>query len=362
MSAATGFASGNRAHADLAVAAVRDALQRADSDYAHGVILLLSNHFNREAQAAVRAAGQTARCLQIAGGTVPGVFTEHSWALHQPAAAALVLCGDITLGPPRDNAAVMTLVTPQALQPDWLVHAPERFGALVTGGDARDSGQVWGHGRISTSGRFEGSFHQARTRVTVSRGLRFLSEPLMVSTRDAFDIFHLSHQPALDALLLAAGVAEAEELPLNHIFAAVLDASMSVSEAISEGCYTLLPILAVNPREKSVTLAAAVADDAILVWCRNDPEAAVSDGLKALTRINGHRAPAPDFALMYSCIGRGPYFYRGQDRDLTLLREHHPDVPVLGAYSAGEIAPLGPGNALLSYSAVIALVNADVQS
>jgi small ligand-binding sensory domain FIST len=42
---------------------------------------------------------------------------------------------------------------------------------------------------------------------------------------------------------------------------------------------------------------------------------------------------------MFSCIGRGPYFYGGEDRDLDILRERFPKLPILGTYGTGQIAP-----------------------
>ncbi|SBT07059.1 conserved hypothetical protein [Candidatus Propionivibrio aalborgensis] len=51
----------------------------------------------------------------------------------------------------------------------------------------------------------------------------------------------------------------------------------------------------------------------------------------------------PVCALMFSCIGRGPYFYGGEDCDLDVLRERFPDLPVLGTYGTGQIAPIASG-------------------
>jgi small ligand-binding sensory domain FIST len=66
--------------------------------------------------------------------------------------------------------------------------------------------------------------------------------------------------------------------------------------------------------------------------------------------------PTPDFALLFACIGRGPYFFGSEDLDLAQIGERFPGLPVIGAYGAGEIAPLPDGNAVISYSAVTALV------
>jgi small ligand-binding sensory domain FIST len=63
----------------------------------------------------------------------------------------------------------------------------------------------------------------------------------------------------------------------------------------------------------------------------------------------------PCFALMFSCTGRGPYFYDGEDRDILQFTRHFPDTPLIGFYGNGEIAHLDGANRLMQYSAVLAL-------
>jgi small ligand-binding sensory domain FIST len=65
---------------------------------------------------------------------------------------------------------------------------------------------------------------------------------------------------------------------------------------------------------------------------------------------------------MLSCLGRGPYFFGGADRDLDILRQRYPGMPIVGAYGAGQIAPLPMGNRLIHNSALIALFKSHVQS
>ena len=76
----------------------------------------------------------------------------------------------------------------------------------------------------------------------------------------------------------------------------------------------------------------------------------------------------PDFALMFSCLGRGPYFHDGDDREVDCLRERFPGLPLIGCYGTGQIAPSpAGGNRLLQNAVVTALIStsagdADVQS
>lgn len=359
--AATGFAAADKPSPELAAEAVREALDASGGDFAHSVLLFLSSHFCRSAQPAVMAASRAARCVQVAGCTAPGVFTETSWALHQPAAAALVLSGPVSLGPTQPSEPALTFALPEHTSPDWLLPYPPRYGSIATGLDDRNGGQVWCHGKLKP-GRVEASFHGASVRTAVSRGLRFLSPPLYVTEQDGFEVFQLSNTPALNTLLtqLPPEMSNLDTLPLQRLCALVLEPGVPSQQAVSEGRYTLLPLLGLNSHERSVTLAAPLPQDSALIWAWREPQAAEADTAAALDQITAGNVPTPDFALMFACLGRGPYFYQGHDQDLAQLTARYPGLPVIGVYGGGEIAALGDGNVLLSYSTVFSLVSARV--
>ena len=356
---ATGFATGEHPLPELASMAVKDALANADSGYAHSVVLMLSGHFVRHAQPAITAASRSARCLQITGCTVPGVFTEKSWSLDQPAVAALVLCGSISLGLPRADETRLSLALHSQIEPTWITDEAQRFGTLATDGEGESEGQVWTQGKVCINGRAEVGFHGAQLQIATSRGIRMLTPLLEVTDRDNFEILQLGEDTALDSLLrkLDPDTRKLDALPPQRIFAALPEAGIDPDFAISSGRYTLLPILRVNRDERSVTLAAPLPTHAQLCWAIREPASAELDMRATVDQLAGNQKSPPAFALMFSCIGRGPYFYQGNDLDLSILRERFTDMPVLGAYCAGEIAPLGPGiNQLISYSSVVGLV------
>ena len=89
------------------------------------------------------------------------------------------------------------------------------------------------------------------------------------------------------------------------------------------------------------------------------PLGAEEDMRRMLDLLAADVAATPDFGVMFSCMGRGPYFYGGEDRDLDIVRHRYPEMPLIGAYGAGQIAPLHEGNALIQNSALLALVKAD---
>ena len=88
------------------------------------------------------------------------------------------------------------------------------------------------------------------------------------------------------------------------------------------------------------------------------------DGVGRLAAV----AASPVAGVVFSCIGRGPYFHGGEDRELDCLRQRFPGLPLLGVYGTGQIAPCPAGGNLSLHNAVVtALISntvrrADVQS
>jgi hypothetical protein len=363
---ASGLVSGEEATPALAAAAVQQALQRARRQSANNVLLFLTPDFARHAQAAVTAASRAAQCVQVAGACVPGVFTEVDWLIDRPAAAALVLCGDTGGGPVQDDDAVISLAQPEAVTATWLSAASKRIGGISTDSGAQRPGRVWSHGKISGDGACDVSLAGTVCLTGVSRGVRALAPPLAAET-EGYELRRLGGEAALQ--VLKRQLPETYRLaapPLHLLCAAVLDGDGDgdFETATAEGRYALVPVLSINAEFGSITLASHVADGARVFWTLRHPLAAEQDMAAMLANLCERRVADPSFALMFSCMGRGPYFYGGADRDLDLFRERFPGTPLLGAYCAGEIAPLHGGNALIHNSVVLTLYDerADVQS
>ncbi|MBL8471779.1 MAG: FIST C-terminal domain-containing protein [Rhodocyclaceae bacterium] len=348
----TGLARGDEPEPQVAAAAVAAALDRAGLDSAHSVLLLLSSEFARSAHAAVTAAARAAGAVNVQGCTVPGVFTEQDWALDMPAAAALVLGGDLRLGPPADGPA-LSFATPCAAPAVWLASRPERLGALSTHADGQHGGRVFAHGQLHDSGAVEFGVRGARAVYAVSRGVRMLGGGHRVSGAGELELFALDGHAALGTLQreLPLELRELRQDALHHLFAGVArDAA-----AAAGGDYRLLPVLRANGDDRSVTLGGRVEVGEHLFWCARQAVAAEGDMRHAAAKAAAAMDGSARFGLVFSCLGRGPYFYGGEDRDLAAIRDRLPGLPLVGAYCAGEIAPVGGQNVLLHNSVVLAL-------
>jgi small ligand-binding sensory domain FIST len=229
-----------------------------------------------------------------------------------------------------------------------------RFGGVS--GDAMGQGpfSVWQNGKGAVAGHCEALIYGVESVVAPAHGLRMLSDPLPVKNIESHDLRSLGNSPALSILQQACrgikGIS-GDALPLHSLMAVFADSE----EMIANGMYQLAALVSGNDSDGSVTLAKKVEKGQWLGWAIRDAEAAQFNLRQTASQLAGQLPAKPDFGLMFSCLGRGPYFYGGVDRDLVLLRQLFPGMPLVGFYGNGEIAPVNGISELLQYSAVLGL-------
>lgn len=363
MTIATGLAIGHPATPDLAAQAVLQAMQRADLDIANSVLLFLTPEFAQDPQPALLAASRAANCMQVIGCSAAGIFTEQEWVLDSPAAAAMVFGGDVSLLPgsaAQSDDLLLALAAPSAIDTNWLAAPGARFGGVS--GDATGQGpfKVWCGGKVSASGRCETMLQGVRGAVEVSQGIRALSPPLEVTQASGYDVVSLASQPALNVLTrdLPFEARELDRIPLHLLMAGVVFGEPST--AVAEGRFRLAPIISANADDRSVTLSARLEPGEQLFWAMRQPLAAERDMRQTIDRLQSRMEAAPAFGLLFPCMGRGPYFYGGIDRDLELIKQRYPGMPLIGFYGNGEIGTLNGTNQLFQYAAVLGLFALDV--
>ncbi|MHB1941728.1 MAG: FIST C-terminal domain-containing protein [Acidiferrobacteraceae bacterium] len=357
--AATGLSHGARPHAEHAARAVERALAAAGLSAARAVLLFLTPHYARHPEAALRAAARAAGCLQVVGATGAGILNEEEWLLDAPGAAAMVFDAPIALTPPMaafaDDDVVLSLCIPTALSATWLDVPAIRIGAIS--GDLFGQGpfSVWSGSRVVEGGRAEARIEGARGSVQASQGVRALTSPIEVAEVHGFDLLRLGNYPALNVLVksLPIGVREMDRIPLHLIMGGVTFGDPAT--AIKDGRYRLNHIVAANLNNQSITLSRPLNRGERLFWAMRDTLAAERDMRVSIEQAHDRLGVAPDFALLFPCMGRGPHFYGNTDRDLELLKARFPGLPVLGMYGNGEIGPLDGGNHLYQYSTVLGL-------
>jgi small ligand-binding sensory domain FIST len=356
MKVATSIIIGIHATSDLAGEAVADAMQKADISIASSVLLLLTSEFAGKPQAAIKDAAKAANCTQVMGCSATGIFTEDDWVLDAPAAAAMVFGDDITLALPNNNPGqqpLLTITAPNAINSSWLNNGSKRYGGVS--GDAIGQGpfSVWQNAKGDVSGHVEAFFSGVKIASGVSHGLHILTQPQQIQQTNNFDLIQLNDRAPLSSLTKAWQSHSKNDgpAPLHLVIAIYADSA----EYIRQGKFDQATIISCDEVDGSITMARPLKPGQFLSWCLRDTAVAEADFSVMSQQLATELNNPPDFGLLFSCLGRGPYFYNGIDRDLKVITQMFPHMPLLGFYGNGEIAHINGSNQLLPYSAVLNL-------
>ncbi|MBA3696094.1 MAG: FIST C-terminal domain-containing protein [Methylotenera sp.] len=356
MKVASSIVIGKHPTADLAALAVAQAMKKADITIANSVLLLLTSEFAGAPQATIRAAAKTANCIKIMGCSATGIFTEDDWVIDAPAAAAMVFGDDVVLqlpSPYSQSQPIFTLSAPNAINSTWLNNGNIRYGGVS--GDAIGHGpfSVWQNAKGDVTGYVEAVFKGAKVATKASHGLQLLTPPQRIEQVQGYDILALDKQKPLNSLQQSWKMHSKsdEPVPLHMVMAVYADEP----ESIANGNYYQTNLISHDDDNDSVTLARTLKPGTYLSWGLRNPLIAEADLTLVTHQLLHELGSKADFGLLFSCLGRGPYFYGGVDRDLKVLTAQLPSVPLIGFYGNGEIASIAGSNQLLPYSAVLSL-------
>ena len=365
MIAASALLSGDDATPALAAATVELALQRAGCSQAQEVILFLSPEFFRHVAPTLSAVSRTAGCLQIFGGIAAGLVSDETWVMDRPAVAALVLAdmpalADLHHDQPLENTGspLLSLCGKSHLPAQWMDEAgsfdahltlasESRFGLLYNDSLSSHDSPVWQGARLAIDAHASLRFDGLDTALGLSTGIATDEIGATVDAAEGHELFALGGARALDALrqALPPSLRQHRPLPVHCVCAVV--------RGPSDNTPHLIPILSANANG-SVTLAEPVAPGATLAWSLRLPANAEADMRRMLDELVP-QCPHPSFGLFLSCIGRGPFFYAGEDRDWALFRERFPGLPFVGAYGSGQIFSADHHHRLLQNSVITAV-------
>ncbi len=197
------------------------------------------------------------------------------------------------------------------------------------------------HGRVAENGNAELRLSSGKVALALANGLRPLGNPVPIDQCRGYELGRVGGHSAIDSLRRALPPELRQNPPLHQI--------ALLRHPDEPG----IAILSVNG-DGSLTLADNLEDDTAITWAIRQPLAAEQQMRASLTALAAsHRQPA--FALMFSCIGRGPLFYGSDDRDLLAFREAFPETPLLGAYGTSQIFPHAGKNRLYHNAALTLL-------
>ena len=355
MTIGTALISGNDPLPSLAEQTVRQALEKIGQTRANSVLLFLTPEFAHHAQQTVTHVARMAQCTQVAGGIAAGVFTEDGWAVDRPAAAAMVFAGNMALGNAdleRGDTPIISYTSAYPPAAWFAAESPVRLGGCFSANSPAPETLVWQQSRMSEQQQCTLSLTGADLRIGTSQGIRQIGRAGRIERCNGFDLVRLDGETALANLRrqLPALLREHPADHLHHLTALCFEADPE------DATFRPLALIAIN-HDESLTLSERLKPGQRLAWGIREPAAAEADMQTMLDQL-ADREHTPKCALIFSCIGRGPYFYGGEDRDLDIVRRRFPALPLIGVYGTGQIAPSddrGARTRLLQNSAIVAL-------
>ena len=361
MNIATGLATGKEATPELAKLAVSRAMEKAGTTSPSAVLLLLTSEFAKNPEPAIRAAAKTAACTQVIGCSAPGIMTEEDWILDTPAAAAMVFSDTATLSvTEKENASLLLrFAAPSAINSTWLNHSlnqpTARFGGIS--GDATGQGafSVWQNGKGEQQGYCEAAIQQATSAFKASHGLKVISEPKGITGVKQHQLLSIDNIAATTSFNEAwQQLSSQHHQPSRHQLVAIY---AKAREAITEeDDYHVATVLTSDADDDgAIILSKTLESGDWLSWALRDVNTAQVDMVKTASKLRLSLMADPSFAMLFSCLGRGPSFYNGSDQDLELVKTLFPGLPIIGFYGNGEIAPITGRNEILDHSAVLGL-------
>lgn len=356
MIAATALVTANDATPAVAEAAVQQALARGGCQRAAQVLLFLTPDFTRNATACVTAASRAAQCLQVFGGIAASVANEHCCSMDRPAAVALIL-DELPAGP--SHTTRLSWCNRLRLPDNWK-DDPPRIGQFYSDALSQTPPPVWQNARVQESHQASLTLPGLAVEYAISTGTRIQGGYHRVSATIGHDLEkvreaqrEISAVQSLNAAL-PPELRDKHPLPLQIVSVATRRTNQKPTDSIV-GPPHLIPLLSTNANG-SITLAEPLSPGDKIAWALRLPDLAETDmraSLDLLERRNHKRTPL--FGTLFSCIGRGPFFYAGEDRDWLAFRQRFPDLPFIATYGSGQLFPSADGNRLLQYSVVSAL-------
>jgi small ligand-binding sensory domain FIST len=191
-------------------------------------------------------------------------------------------------------------------------------------------------------------------RVGVTQACRPATALLTVTRAEQHWVLELDGRPALDVYREAVGGPLAEDLRRAAAFVLVAlprDASLP----LEPGGYLVRNLAGLAVERAAFALPEPVARGDQIAFVQREPEAAREDLKRVLDQL-GDRTPA--LGLYFNCCARGASFFGVPGLEAAYLQNALGPAPLAGMFGSCEIGPIAGRPELLTYTGVLALLDA----
>jgi small ligand-binding sensory domain FIST len=195
--------------------------------------------------------------------------------------------------------------------------------------------------------------------IGVAQGCMPIGEPYVITRAEDNLVLEVGSRPALAVLQDAIGALPGGPARVQHagVFAGL--AMDPAKSPLERGDFLVRNLLGADTARGAVAVAAPVRVGQTLQFQIRDAEASRDDleaTLHAVARGLGGKRPR--FGCYFNCAGRGVGLYGQPDHDVSLVRKHLGEFPLVGFFGNGEFAPVGRRNHFHTYTGVLVVFTA----
>lgn len=237
----------------------------------------------------------------------------------------------------------------------------------LLGGSAAEDGREsktyqMGSGRVThdaVSGIALGG-NNVRFETGLARSCRPFGEALKITRADGHTIYEIDGRPAYDVLLESVSSIDIRDTNqvLQNIFLGL--PLKNYQTDFTKDHYLVRNIMGVNAKKGMMTCTSPVEEGEFVTFTYRDASLARLDMRFMLRDLKDKLGTSkPTMGFYFNCCARGEMLYGKQGEDVAIIREYFPDLPVVGFFSFGEIAPVDFVNHLHQHSGVLTVLAED---
>lgn len=262
-----------------------------------------------------------------------------------------------------DDRLAILLADPWTLPADDVVASFMRggeplpvVGGLVSGGQRRGDSRLMLGGAVFDNGGVGVVLDDAApVRVVVSQGCRPIGDAMTVTASAGTTVHELAGRPALERI---REIIETLDGPDQALAVRGLHIGIARDDHVGGDVaadYVIRGLLGVEAASGAITVGDEVPVGSLVALHLRDADSAEAD-LRDTIALAAQGAD-PAGAYLVTCNGRGGAMFTSQDHDAGLIRHGLGTDAVGGFFAAGEIGPVGGGNHLHGFTAVILVVD-----
>ena len=230
-------------------------------------------------------------------------------------------------------------------------------GGLVSGGRVAGSHALFVQADTQTSGVMGVALYgDIQLDPIVAQGARPIGRALMVTRADEHVIYELDGSPAVQVLDHLLRSLSTEERELFRRSPMVGLSTSSDSQNVGREGYLIRNLLGVDRSTGRIGINAKVGNNQQIQFHVRDAAAAAFELESLLLQYQQQEMDSnASGAVMFSCLGRGSYFFGQKNHDLEMLDRHLGPMPVAGFFCNGELGPVHRRTWVHGYTTVFGL-------